>query len=51
LEDIPEPGTTVKIGDHDLEILQVQDRMIKVVRAMLPGMLPNKPGTTLPLPL
>jgi Mg2+/Co2+ transporter CorB len=47
LEDIPEPGTTVKIGDHDLEILQVQDRMIKVVRAMLP----IKPGTSLPLPL
>jgi len=36
LEDIPEPGITVKIGDHVLEILQVQDRMIKVVRIMLP---------------
>ena len=36
LEDIPEPGITVKIGDHLLEILQVQDRMIKVVRIMLP---------------
>jgi Mg2+/Co2+ transporter CorB len=46
-EDIPEPGITVKIGDHDLEILQVQDRMIKVVRVMLP----IKPGTSLPLPL
>jgi Mg2+/Co2+ transporter CorB len=32
LEDIPEPGTSVKIGGVAVEILQTQDRMVKVVR-------------------
>jgi Mg2+/Co2+ transporter CorB len=36
LEDIPEPGITVKIADHPIEILQVQDRMVKVVKMALP---------------
>lgn len=31
-EDIPEPGTSFKIGTHTLEILQTQDRIVKSVR-------------------
>lgn len=36
LEDIPEPGSAVKIADYPIEILQVQDKMVKVVRLELP---------------
>ncbi len=36
LEDIPEPGTAVKIGEYPIEILQVEDRKIKVVRLIVP---------------
>ncbi len=32
LEDIPEPGVAVKIADVAIEIMQVQDKMVKVVR-------------------
>jgi Mg2+/Co2+ transporter CorB len=32
LEDIPEPGTAVKIGEYAVEILQTEDRKVKVVR-------------------
>jgi len=32
LEDIPEPGTAVKVGDYAIEILQTEDRKVKVVR-------------------
>lgn len=31
-EDIPEPGTSFKMGSHALEILQTQDRIVKSVR-------------------
>lgn len=31
-EDIPEPGTSFKIGAHTLEIVQTQDRIVKSVR-------------------
>ena len=31
-EDIPEPGTSFKMGAHALEILQTQDRIVKSVR-------------------
>jgi len=31
-EDIPEPGTSSKIGKHTLEIVQTQDRIVKSVR-------------------
>ena len=31
-EDIPEPGTTFKIGSYALEIVQTQDRIVKSVR-------------------
>jgi len=39
LEDIPEPGTSLIVADHPLEILQVQNRMVKVVR-ILPRIAP-----------
>jgi magnesium and cobalt exporter, CNNM family len=32
LEDIPEPGTTVKIAGHPIEIVQAQDRAVKIAR-------------------
>ena len=31
LEDIPEPGTSLKIANHPMDIVQTQDRIIKVV--------------------
>lgn len=31
-EDIPEPGTGFRIGEHTLEVLQTQDRVVKSVR-------------------
>ena len=39
LEDIPESGTTIALGGHPVEILQVQNRMVKVVR-ILPAIVP-----------
>jgi Mg2+/Co2+ transporter CorB len=32
LEDIPEPGTTVKIAEYPIEIVQTQDRAVKSAR-------------------
>ncbi len=32
LEDIPEPGTTLKIANYAVEIVQVQERAVKVAR-------------------
>ncbi|MEQ1837525.1 MAG: transporter associated domain-containing protein, partial [Candidatus Nitrotoga sp.] len=32
LEDIPEAGTSVKIVDYPIEIIQTQDRQVKVVK-------------------
>lgn len=34
LEDIPEPGTHVAIAGYPVEIIQVQNRMVKVVRIL-----------------
>ena len=34
-EDIPEPNTSFKIGDHRLEILEAQDRIVKRVKIYL----------------
>ena len=34
LEDIPEAGTSLLIAEHPIEILQVQNRMVKVVRIL-----------------
>src|SRR5688572_18774291 len=39
LEDIPDPGVTLQVGDHRVEIMQVQNRMVKVVR-IVPGAEP-----------
>jgi Mg2+/Co2+ transporter CorB len=41
LEDIPEAGTTMVVADHPVEILQVQNRMVKVVR-ILPKVAPPR---------
>ncbi|HSN19578.1 MAG TPA: CNNM domain-containing protein [Usitatibacter sp.] len=41
LEDIPEAGTTIVIARHPVEILQVQNRMVKVVR-ILPKVAPPR---------
>lgn len=35
LEDIPEPGTTVKIGGHPIDIVQTQDRAVRSARIFL----------------
>lgn len=35
LEDIPEPGTSVKLDGYPVEIVQTQDRMVKAVRLQL----------------
>jgi Mg2+/Co2+ transporter CorB len=37
LEDIPEPGTTVKIAGHPIEIVQTQDRAVRSARIYLPN--------------
>ena len=34
LEDIPEAGVSLMVADHPVEILQVQNRMVKVVRIL-----------------
>jgi Mg2+/Co2+ transporter CorB len=36
LQDIPEPNTSLKIGDHPLEIVQTHDRVVKAVRLYPP---------------
>ncbi len=37
LEDIPEPGTSLKIAGYPIEIIQTQDRIVKVARIFPPG--------------
>ena len=37
IEDIPEPGVSVTIGEYEIEVVQVQDKMVKVVRIGLPA--------------
>jgi len=32
LEEIPEPGTSLMVAGHPVEVMQVHDRMVKVVR-------------------
>jgi Mg2+/Co2+ transporter CorB len=34
LQDIPEAGTSLKIGDYPIEIIQTQDRAVKVARLL-----------------
>src|SRR5688572_18595817 len=43
LEAIPEAGTTLTMGGRPVEILQVQNRMVKVVR-ILPRIVPEEPA-------
>jgi len=42
LEDIPDAGTRITVSEHPIEILQVQDRMVRVVR-ILPRVEPEEP--------
>jgi Mg2+/Co2+ transporter CorB len=41
LETIPEPGTTLKLADYMLEVLQTGDNAIKTVRIRPPGPTPG----------
>jgi Mg2+/Co2+ transporter CorB len=41
LEDIPEAGTSLKIADYPIEIIQMQDRSVKVAR-IFPAQTNNK---------
>lgn len=43
LEDIPEAGTSLKIADYPLEIIQTQDRVVKVVK-VFPALQPKRDG-------
>jgi Mg2+/Co2+ transporter CorB len=36
LHDIPESGTSMKIGEYQIEIIQTQDHAVKVVRIFSP---------------
>ena len=47
LQDIPEPNTAVKIAGHPLEIVQMQDRVVKAVRIFPPA--PSKGRPTVPV--
>ena len=38
-QDIPEAGTSLKIADYPMEVVQTQDRVVKVVR-IFPGLVP-----------
>jgi Mg2+/Co2+ transporter CorB len=37
LETIPDPGTTLKVGDYQFEVLQIADNAIKTVRVYAPA--------------
>ncbi|MGE5757437.1 MAG: HlyC/CorC family transporter [Sideroxydans sp.] len=41
LQDIPEAGTSLKIGDYPIEVIQTQDRAVKVARVFPPS--PRQP--------
>jgi Mg2+/Co2+ transporter CorB len=43
LQDIPEAGTSLKIGNYPIEIIQIQDRAVKVARIF--PVQPNKPSS------
>lgn len=44
-QDIPEPNTSIRIAGHPLEIVQTQDRVVKVVRATPPDKAQQLPET------
>ncbi len=37
LGEIPQPGRTVKVADYSVEIVQVQDKMVKAIRLVAPA--------------
>ena len=37
LQDLPEPGTSLKLAEHTMEIVQTQDRAVKAVRLPAPA--------------
>jgi Mg2+/Co2+ transporter CorB len=37
LETIPEPGTALKVGDYQFEVLQIADNAIRTVRIYAPA--------------
>jgi Mg2+/Co2+ transporter CorB len=37
LQDIPEAGTSLKISGYPIEIIQTQDRVVKVARIVVAG--------------
>ncbi|MBI4190359.1 MAG: HlyC/CorC family transporter [Betaproteobacteria bacterium] len=43
LQDIPEPGVSLKIGGQTMEIVQTQDRVVKAVRLAAPADLDTVP--------
>lgn len=47
LQDIPEPGTSLKIGDYPIEIIQTLDRTVKVAR-IYPRQQPRKVDSSSP---
>lgn len=44
LEMLPDPGTTLKLENYQLEVLQVGDNTIKTVRVQTLGVAPHRPG-------
>jgi Mg2+/Co2+ transporter CorB len=46
LQDIPAPGTSVKIAGQPLEIVQTQDRAVKAVRVLPPAPAAGSAGAT-----
>jgi Mg2+/Co2+ transporter CorB len=36
LETIPDPGTMVRVGNYDFEVLQIADNAIRTVRVRAP---------------
>ena len=43
LETFPDPGTGLKLGEYQFEVLQVGDNTIKTVRVQTPGSAPRRP--------
>jgi len=43
LETLPDPGTALKVGDYQFEVLQVGDNTIKTVRVQAPAAAPHRP--------
>ena len=48
LQDIPEPGVSLEIAGHRMEIVQTQDRVVKAIRLAAPGHADPSPAGTPP---